>query len=470
MKQQDRKKILLIADDISSFSGVGSMAREIVIGTSHEFNWVTVGAAINHPHAGQRLDLSGNVNKHAGIDDSSVIIYPYNGYGDPGLIRKLIKDEKPDALMIFTDPRYFVWLFQIEDEIRKKLPIMYYTIWDSVPYPYYNRAYYESCDSLFAISKQTENIVRTVLEEQAENKLIKYIPHGINEKLFFPIIKPDQKYEDFKKHMLGHNEYEFVVFWNSRNIHRKHPGDVILSFQHFVSSLPKEEAKKCVLIMHTQPVDENGTNLYAVRDTVCDPEYCNVIFSTERHPPENMNYLYNMADVTMLISSNEGWGLSLTESMMTGTMIIANVTGGMQDQLRFEDENGKWIEFNESFPSNHFGTYSKCGEWAIPVFPSNMSLAGSVPTPYIYDDRANFLNVTDALHEVYNMTKEERIRKGMLGYEWAKSDEALFTAENMSKNMIEGIYETLDRFEPTPVYTLTKVEDIKPKRNKYLVY
>ncbi len=36
--------------------------------------------------------------------------------------------------------------------------------------------------------------------------------------------------------------------------------------------------------------------------------------------------------------------------------------------------------------TNHFGKYKKAGKWAFPVFPSNMSLIGSVPTPYIFDD------------------------------------------------------------------------------------
>jgi hypothetical protein len=71
-------------------------------------------------------------------------------------------------------------------------------------------------------------------------------------------------------------------------------------------------------------------------------------------------------------------------------MIIGNVTGGIQDQMRFDDEKGEWIDFNEEFCSNHFGKYKKCGQWAIPVFPNNMSLVGSVPTPYIFDDSCRF--------------------------------------------------------------------------------
>ena len=49
----------------------------------------------------------------------------------------------------------------------------------------------------------------------------------------------------------------------------------------------------------------------------------------------------------------------------------------------------KWIEFNKNFPSNHNGTYKKCGEWALPVYPTNQSLVGSPRTPYIWDDRCN---------------------------------------------------------------------------------
>jgi hypothetical protein len=33
----------------------------------------------------------------------------------------------------------------------------------------------------------------------------------------------------------------------------------------------------------------------------------------------------------------------LTEAILVGNPIIANVTGGMQDQMRFEDEEGNWF-------------------------------------------------------------------------------------------------------------------------------
>ena len=70
-------------------------------------------------------------------------------------------------------------MFQIENEIRKKIPIAYLNIWDDYPAPMYNKEFYESCDALFGISKQTVNINEIVLGSKAKSKVIKY-NKGIN--------------------------------------------------------------------------------------------------------------------------------------------------------------------------------------------------------------------------------------------------------------------------------------------------
>ena len=470
VKKEDRKKILLLCDDIRMHSGIATMAREIVTGTAHHFNWLNVGAAINHPDAGKGLDISQEVNKLAGIEDAWVRVLPNNGYGDAMLVRSLIQQEKPDAIFIFTDPRYWTWLFEIEREVRNEIPLMYLNIWDDLPAPLYNKAYYESCDLLMAISKQTKNINEIVLGEDAKDKVIKYVPHGINDKHFFPIQQGHEHFEilqEFKKSMFKDKQIDFVVLFNSRNIRRKSPGDVILSYKLFCDMIGKEKASKCALVMHTQAVDENGTDLYAVREALCDPEYVNVYFSQDRLDTPQMNLLYNVSDVNMLITSNEGWGLSLTEAMMAGKMIIANVTGGMQDQMRFTDENGKWIDFTPDFPSNHRGTYKECGEWAVPVFPSNISMVGSVPTPYIFDDRCAPEDVAKALEQVYNMGKEERDRRGALAREWATSNESGMSARQMCENVMDAMDETFEKFKPRARFELHKITD-RPK--KYITH
>jgi len=459
IKKEDRKKILLLCDDIRMHSGVATMAREFVVNSAHRYNWFNVGAAVQHAEKGKILDLSADVNKQLNIEDSDVRVLPNNGYGDAQLIRSVLKKENPDAIFIFTDPRYWVWLFDLEREIRSQVPIVWLNIWDEFPSPKYNEDYYDSVDTLLAISKQTKLINQLVLKDKADSKILEYVPHGIDSDIFRPLKEEDEEFKNFKKGVLQDKDYEFVVYFNSRNIQRKRPGDVLLAYKYICDLIGKEKAKKCALVMHTQPVDQHGTDLNAVKAAICDPEYVNVFFSAAKISPIQMNGMYNIADVTMLISSNEGWGLSLTESMMAGTMIIANVTGGMQDQCRFEDDNGEWFTPSADIPSNHRGTYKKHGEWAIPVYPNNISLAGSVPTPYIFDDRCSPEDAAQALLEAYNIPKEERKRRGLAGREWAMSDEAGLTAKKMTARVVSAIDRTIETFEPRARYDLIKVEE-----------
>lgn len=465
IEKNKRKKILLLSDDLRMHSGVATMSREIVLGTAHKYNWFQLGAALKHPEVGKVIDISDDVNKNCNITDSDIKVMPFEGYGNAMIIRQLLKREKPDAIFIFTDPRYWTWLFEIEREVRSQVPICWLNIWDDYPAPMYNRNYYNSVDCLMGISKQTVNINKLVLEEDADSKVIKYVPHGINDKHFFPITSDHALYPklvDFKEKTIPNKEIEFLAYFNSRNIHRKRPGDVILSFKLFCDKIGPEAAKKAGLILHTEISNPHGTDLRAVKEAIY-PEG-NIFFSTGKIDTPQMNFMYNIADVTMLITSNEGWGLSLTESMMTGTMIIPNVTGGMQDQCRFINEKGEWIDFDSDFPSNHRGTYKECGKWAVPVYPSNISLAGSPGTPYIYDDRCNPDDVASALEQVFNLSKEERKANGLAGREWAISSEAQMTADQMCKNVIEGIEETFINFKPRKRFEVFKAD--KPQSKK----
>lgn len=459
-----RKNILLLCDDIRMHSGIATMAREFVVNSAHIYNWFNLGAAISHPEKGKILDLSQDLNKLLGIEDSDVKVQPNNGYGDAMLIRTLLKTNNFDGIFIFTDPRYWTWLFDIEREIRSKIPIFWLNIWDDYPAPMYNKDYYDSVDVLMAISKQTKNINKLVLGDRAKDKVIAYVPHGIDDNVFKPLDKSASDFVEFKNKLFNEKDIEFTVFFNSRNIHRKRPGDIILAYRYFCDLIGPEKAKKCALVMHTQPSDNNGTDLKAVKQALCDPEYVNVYFSADKLNSQQMNLLYNIADVTMMLSSNEGWGLALTESMMAGTMITANVTGGMQDQLRFENDKGEWIDFDADFPSNHRGTYKKHGKWSVPIFPSNLSLAGSPATPYIFDDRCKPEDAAQALLTVYNLSKEDRIANGLAGREWAMSAEAQMSAKNMSSNIVKTMEEGFKKFKPRPKYEIHKIGPLQKNR------
>ena len=461
--KEERKKILLMCDDIRTHSGIATVAREIVIHTAHKYNFAQVGAAINHPEEGKILDISKDTNAQSGIEDSQVIIYPTSGYGNSTLLRQLLDKEKPDAIFIITDPRYWVWLFEMESEIRNNIPIIYLNIWDNYPIPMYNREYYESCDLLMGISKQTVNINKLVLGEKAKDKIISYVPHGLNHLIFNPIDESHSEYKqflEFKHDLFQGKEYDFVLHYNSRNIRRKQIPDTIYAYKQFVDKLTLEQASKCALVLHTQKVDMNGTDLPKVVEALCgnDPQY-NIIFSEKRLSTPQMNYLYNCTDAQIQLTSNEGWGLSLTEALLVGNPIIANVTGGMQDQMRFVDNKGEWFTPNKEVPSNHRKTYTEHGEWAFPVFPTSISLQGSPPTPYIFDDRCEASDAAEKIYEVWEMGTEERKLRGEKGRKWALGEEAGFTSEQMSYNIIKNIDQLFSTWKPRKKYDLCKVEN-----------
>jgi len=471
-----RKKIVLVCDDIRVHSGVATVAKEIVSHTCHHFNWVNIGGAINHPDKGKVLDLGQATGKEIGIDDAQVKIYCVNGYGKEEEIRQVMEIEKPDALLLFTDPRYFTHIFNSEDDIRKKCPIAYINIWDDYPAPRYNQAYYESCDLLMGISKQTKNINELVLADCDNSKRVfKYVPHGLNHEHYFPITKDHDDYKDmriFRNSVFKGDDVDYTLFFNSRNIRRKQIPDTMLAFRHFLDQLPQEKADKCRMILHTEVVTDHGTDLEAVREYLFDEKYPKaIIFSINKLDRKHLNYLYNIADAQVLLTSNEGWGLTITEAMLAGTPIIANVTGGMQDQMRFVDDKGKWFEPSPEVPSNHRGTYKEHGEWAFPVYPTSRSIQGSPPTPYIFDDRCKWEDAAERYMEVYNLSREERKAKGLKGREWAISDEAGFTAERQAERVLEAFTELFKVWEPREDYEIVNAIEYTGKvLNHKIIY
>jgi len=81
--------------------------------------------------------------------------------------------------------------------------------------------------------------------------IVDYIPHGIDHNIFKPVDKTDIKYKEFinKFYEMNYEKYDFILFYNNRNIKRKMPGDVMLAFATFARKLPKEQKIKDALFM-----------------------------------------------------------------------------------------------------------------------------------------------------------------------------------------------------------------------------
>jgi glycosyltransferase involved in cell wall biosynthesis len=441
-------------------SGIATMSREIVLGTCHFYDWVQLGAAMNHPELGKIVNIDADVRKISGNPNATLKIIPSNGYGDIMILRKLIKEERPDAILHFTDPHYWQWLYDAEHEVRQEVPLLFYHIWDDLPDPQYNRDYYESCDWIGCISKQTYGIVNRVGKRNNVNTFkpledwqIDYVPHGINKDVFKIL---DKVSDEIYNLVHGKTQRNFVLFYNNRNIRRKQPADVIYCYKLFCDMLPKKESEKCLLLMHTNPIDENGTDLIAVKNDLC-PDY-DVMIMNSKVDQQTLNQFYNVSDCTINIANNEGFGLATAESIMAGTPIIVNVTGGLQDQCGFNIEG---VEFTDkdyiklgTLNNKNKWNFLSHGSWVNPVWPSSNTINGSPLTPYIFEDKVNHDDVVEAIMKMYQIGRDGRKKRGVVGREWAIKN---LSSDVMCKKMIDGIDKSINNFKKRDKFNLYKI-------------
>ena len=370
-------KILTLSDHPLSPSGVGTQTKyvcEALLSTGR-YSILSLGGAIKHN------DYTPKAVEPYG-DDWRII--PVDGYGSQEMIRSVLRTEKPDVLWFMTDPRFWGWLWQIENEVRPLCPIVYYHVWDNYPTPMYNRNYYISNDAVATISKVTDNIVA----EAAPEVMRKYIPHAVDDKIFSP--SSLEKIEEFRKESLPDSDQEKVIFfWNNRNARRKQSGTLIFWFKEWLDKNNLHD--KAQLIMHTEPKDPHGQDLVHIVEHL-ELNNRQVLLSTQKIPPEHLAAMYNIADCTINISDAEGFGLATLESLSCGTPIIVNMTGGLQEQVT----NGK----------DWFG---------VGILPSSKSVIGSQDVPYIYEDRIDKGQFHSALSKIYNVSAVERRKMGMMG-------------------------------------------------------
>jgi len=398
----EKKKIFVLADHPFTPSGVGTQTKyfiESLINTGR-YSFVCFGGAIKHQdYTPMKVDPWG--------DDW--VIYPVNGYGNPDMVRSVIRNHKVDAVWFMTDPRFWAWLWSIDNEVRVNVPMIYHHVWDNFPAPMFNKGYYMSNDKIVCISKVTHEIVKTVAPEVDSC----YLPHAVNDEIFKPLDK--EKVLKFKKDAMPIPEDRFVFFWNNRNARRKQSGTLIFWFKEFLDRVGHDKA---TLLMHTDPFDQHGQNLNTIINHLELNDH-QVLLSTHKTPPQNLAEIYNLADCTINIADAEGFGLATLESLSCGTPIIVNMTGGLQEQVT-DGEN--W-----------FG---------IGIEPSSKAIIGSQDVPYIYEDRVNKEDFIAALTKMVEMTPEDREALGQAGREHVQKN---YSFEKFTKDWIEVVDDVIEK-------------------------
>lgn len=390
----EKTKVFIIADHPNAPSGVGIQTKYFIesLLKTGRYKVFCFGGAIKHPdYRPQMVEPYG--------DD--FVIFPVDGYGNQEMVRSALWTEKPDILWFMTDPRFYEWLWEMEHEIRAVVPMVYYHVWDNHPAPMFNKKWYESNDVVACISKLTYDVVGEVAPEVERH----YVPHAINSDHFYR--KTDQEISDLKKKLFGENDKRVTFLWNNRNARRKMSGSVLWWFNEFAEEVGPDNVR---LIMHTEPDDRHGQNLSAILKDL-GAEDGRIQFSVNKMPPEALAGVYNAVDCTINISDAEGFGLATLESLTCGTPIIANMTGGLQEQVT----DGEQV----------FG---------VALQPASKAVIGSQQVPYIYEDRVCKEDFIAALKQIYNMTPEERSELGTRGMLHAQKN---YNFKNLEKNWVK---------------------------------
>ena len=371
----EKKRILVIADSPLVPSGVGTQTKYMIdaLLKTGKYRFYCLAGAIKHGDYRTQMVQPWN---------EDWMIKPVDGYGNPQIIRKMISEYKPDVLWFMTDPRFYIWLWDMSAEIRKNVPMVYYHVWDNYPSPMYNKKFYESNDVICTISKLTDDIVREVAPSV---KTIR-IPHTVDTEIFSKQSK--QSDTEMRRKIIGSDDDKTIFFWNNRNARRKQSGSIIFWFKEFLSRVGRD---KSVLVMHTEPKDPHGQDLVKIIEML-GLTNGEVVISKLKIPPEDLAKVYSAADCTINVSDAEGFGLATLESLSCETPIIVNMTGGLQEQVT----DGK----------NWFG---------YGIEPSSKSIIGSQDVPYIYEDRINGEEFISSLVKFHNLSKEDREKLGNLG-------------------------------------------------------
>lgn len=299
-----------------------------------------------------------------------------NLYGQPKFLQLLqdIQDVDVDLIFLFEDP---FWVggpipgldqsksfpLLIKETLARKgmghVPIVAYFPIDGIPKPSWikNIASYVDLPITYLDFGHKACVQ---LEPSLQNRL-RIIPHGVNTKEFFPIHPTELR--TFKRAMFGEIASDKFMFMNvNRNQLRKLVPSNLIAFKEFQKYVPNS-----FIYLNMQPVDVgwnlieccNSLGLEIGKDVFFPPS-----FDTQKGlSVEDLNKLFNCADVLTSTATGGGWELSVTQAFATKTVtLVPNNTAhtdlcGSQTDLNTQRgvlyNSGSELKLSMIFPNDN---------------------------------------------------------------------------------------------------------------------
>lgn len=184
---------------------------------------------------------------------------------------------------------------------------------------------FKRASALIAVDLITKDFY-SKLYPQYEQK-IRVIPTGVNTDMFYPIAK------DLARRELGFNLTDKIIIYVGR-VEPPKRLDIIIRAFHAV--LQQEQNYRLVIVGDGVLMDD----IKALSVQLSIDEHVSFLGVRKR---AELPLLYNSADVSILISGNEGSPLSVKESLACGIPVVANMVGDI-GQLIHDSFNGYIID------------------------------------------------------------------------------------------------------------------------------
>ena len=264
------------------------------------------------------------------VIDAAALEQPLQqGFGYQHLMEQ-VRKKNPHVLMIYND---MAVVSRFLEEIRKTATPRPFKVWiycDQV-YDCQHQGMIDmlnrDCDRVFAFTK----FWKTQLKEQGVTRPISVLGHGFDSKTFFPLPK------DIARKSLKLPEDAFVIMSLNRNQPRKRYDIMLMAF---VELLVKYPTKPIVLLCICDKGEKGGWWLFEVfvrelkKKGVPIEQFGNRLMISSQDmafKDEDINVLYNVADVGISTADGEGWGLCTFEQMGVGIPQVVPDVGGYKE-------------------------------------------------------------------------------------------------------------------------------------------